>query len=438
MLGAVVLQAVLILCNAVFSCAEVAVVSLNSAKLEELEKKDEAKAELLMRCKGKQEFFLATMQLVSTLCICLGSAFGALLFKEPLERWLAGIGIYMEQGVMDRLCVLAIAMVLCVLTMIFGRLVPKRLAAEYIGTVAMRFCSMIYTAMLILHPLVWLLVKTSHCILRLMHVDPHRQIQITEEEIRLMAESGSQKGIIDTQENEFIQNVFEFNDVSVDEVCTHRKDVVCVYAEDDVGEWDKVIFENRHSFYLICGDDTDDIVGVLDARDYLRLKDRSREHVMSCCVRKPYFVPESMKASSLFSNMKKTGNYFAVAIDEYGGMAGIVTMRDLLQLIVGEWKEHDEEPQPQDIEKTGENSWRIQGSASLDEAAEALELELPQDEYDTFGGYVLGQLGYVPDDGSSVTLETPELTVEVCSVMDHRVEETLVTKKQQSEKAELP
>ena len=125
-----------------------------------------------------------------------------------------------------------------------------------------------------------------------------------------MAESGSQKGTIDTQENEFIQNVFEFNDVSVDEICTHRKDVVCVYADESREEWEKVIYENRHSFYVVCGEDTDDIVGVLDAREYLRSRDHSREAVMKNCVRKPYFIPENMKAASLFSKYEKDRKLF--------------------------------------------------------------------------------------------------------------------------------
>ena len=403
MIGAIILQVILIALNAVFTCAETAIVSLNDNQLEEMAKKDEAKVALLSGFKAKQERFLTAMQLVSMASVCLGSAYAALVFRKPLEE--------------------------CIVTMIFGRMVPKRLAAEKEEEMAVRFSSIVYVVQIVFFPLIWLLIAASHTLLRLCGVDPHRQTQITEEEIRLMAESGSQKGTIDTQENEFIQNVFEFNDVSVDEICTHRKDVVCVYADESREEWEKVIYENRHSFYVVCGADTDDIVGVLDAREYLRSRDHSREAVMKNCVRKPYFIPENMKAASLFSNMKKTGNYFAVAIDEYGGMAGIVTMRDLLELIVGEWKEHDEEPEPSDIEKIGDSLWCIQGAASLDEVAEELDVELPLDEYDTFGGYVLGELCYVPDDGTQVSVLTPDLEIMVTSIKDHRVEETTVRKR---------
>lgn len=435
MIGAIVLQVILIALNAVFTCAETAIVSLNENQLEEIGKKDEEKAEILSGFKAKQERFLTTMQFVSMASMCLGSAYAALVFRKPLEALIGKSGQTLNPGVFDALCITAISLIWGIVTMIFGRMVPKRLAAEKEEEMAVRFSSVVYVAQTVFFPLVWLLIAASHSILRLCGVDPHRQAQITEEEIRLMAESGSQKGIIDTQENEFIQNVFEFNDVSVDEICTHRKDVVCVYADESREEWEKVIYENRHSFFVVCGEDTDDIVGVLDAREYLRTKDHAREAVMRTCVRKPYFVPENMKAASLFSNMKKTGNYFAVAIDEYGGMAGIVTMRDLLELIVGEWKEHDEAPEPSDIEKIGDSFWRIQGVASLDEVAEELDIELPLDEYDTFGGYVLGELGYVPDDGTQVSVLTSDLEIMVTSISDHRVETTTVRRRLTQEPA---
>ena len=397
MIGAIILQVILIALNAVFTCAETAIVSLNDNQLEEMAKKDEAKAALLSGFKAKQERFLTAMQLVSMASVCLGSAYAALVFRKPLEDFIGKSGQAINPNVLDGLCVTAISLVLCIVTMIFGRMVPKRLAAEKEEEMAVRFSSIVYVVQIVFFPLIWLLIAASHTLLRLCGVDPHRQTQITEEEIRLMAESGSQKGTIDTQENEFIQNVFEFNDVSVDEICTHRKDVVCVYADESREEWEKVIYENRHSFYVVCGEDTDDIVGVLDAREYLRSRDHSREAVMKNCVRKPYFIPENMKAASLFSNMKKTGNYFAVAID--------------------------------DIEKIGDSLWRIQGAASLDEVAEELDVELPLDEYDTFGGYVLGELCYVPDDGTQVSVLTPDLEIMVTSIKDHRVEETTVRKR---------
>ena len=426
MVETVILQAALILLNAIFTCAQTAVMSINSNKLEELAKHESKKVSILIKLQAKEEQFLASMQFVTLGCTCLGSAYASLVFREPLEIWLGSRGKDVDPNVLDMGCVAAISMIICIITMIFGRMIPRKLAAQNEEGVALRFASIVHAVQTILFPIVWLMIAVSHSILRLCGVDPHRQEQITEEEIRLMAESGSQKGTIDTQENEFIQNVFDFSDVFVDEICTHRKDVVCVFADEDCEQWESKIYENHHSFYVVCGEDTDDIVGVLDAREYFRQKDHSRENVMKSCVRKPYFVPENMKAASLFSNMKKTGNYFAVAIDEYGGMAGIVTMRDLIELIVGEWQEHDEKPRQCDIEKVSDTVWKIQGAASLAEAAKELDIELPLGEYDTFGGFVLGELGYVPDDGTQAVVTMPILEITVTSMCDHRVEETIV------------
>lgn len=429
MLGAVILQIVLILCNAAFSAAEAAVTDLNDSQLEERAKNGNAQAEKLLKMKRSQSRFLTTMRLLITFCGYLGSAYAAVCFRQPFEEWLTGCGLKLDEGAAVVPETAALALILSLAMLVLGYLVPRGLATKNTRRAAEVLCGPVGLLYTVFFPLVWLVTVVSHGILRLFHIDPNEQDEVTEEEIRLIVESGSQMGAIDSQENEFIQNVFEFNDVSVDEVCTHRKDAVCVYLEDDKEAWDKVIYENKHSFYLVCGEDTDDIAGVLDARDYFRLKDYSRENVMATCVHKPYFIPENMKAASLFRNMKKTGNYFAVAIDEYGGMAGIVTMRDLLELIVGEWKEKDEEPEPEDIRKVHDNIWHIRGAASLDEVAKELETQLPVDEFDTFGGYILGELGYVPDDGSTLSLEAGELIIQVKSVEDHRIEDTVVKKK---------
>ena len=193
-------RSILIALNAVFTCAETAIVSLNDNQLEEMAKKDEAKASLLSGVKSKQERFLTAMQLVSMASVCLGSAYAALVFRKPLEDFIGKSGQAINPNVLDGLCVTAISLVLCIVTMIFGRMVPKRLAAEKEEEMAVRFSSIVYVVQIVFFPLIWLLIAASHTLLRLCGVDPHRQTQITEEEIRLMAESGSQKGTIDTQD----------------------------------------------------------------------------------------------------------------------------------------------------------------------------------------------------------------------------------------------
>ena len=253
------------------------------------------------------------------------------------------------------------------------------------------------------------------------------------EEIRMMVSVGSEKGVIDQDENEMIQNVLDFNDVYVEEICTHRKDVVSLDMDESLEEWREIIRTSRHNYMPVYGKDTDDIVGVFDTRAFLRMEGNcdglTQKEVLDHCLRKAYFVPENMKADTLCKNMKTSGVHFAVAIDEYGGMSGIVTMHDLIELIIGELFEEGENQEPDDIEKLEENCWRIQGSADLEDVAELLELHLPVDEYDTFGGYVFGVLGRIPDEGDSFCMETDDLDIRVENVQAHRMESAIVSKK---------
>ena len=149
-------------------------------------------------------------------------------------------------------------------------------------------------------------------------------------------DAGSEKGAIDCEEKELIQNVFEFNDISVEEICTHRTDVSMLWMDESIDEWEEIIHESRHSYFPVCGEDVDDIIGILDAKDYFRLKEKNHEIIMREAIKPAYFVPENVKASTLFQNMKKSGNYFAVVLDEYGGMEGIITVRDLIEELVGD------------------------------------------------------------------------------------------------------
>lgn len=430
MIGAIVLQVILIICQGVFSAAEAAALDLSDAKLEELMRTGNSKALGLHRLEESPTRFLTTMRFLTGFCGWLGSACAALSFRDLVCSAAVKLLPGLSNAAAQIISVIVIVLIFSCVSLIIGYIVPRRLAVKNAQKTALASYGIISLLYKFFFPLIWFIIAVSRLILRLLGIDPNEREEVTEEEIRLMAESGSQMGAIDSQENEFIQNIFEFNDVTVDEVCTHRKDAVCVYTDDDKAEWDRVVYENKHSFYPVCGENTDDVVGVLDARDYLRMKNPSMSEIMENCVNKPYFVPESMKASVLFGEMKENGNYFAVAIDEYGGMAGIVTMRDLIELIVGEWNEKDEEPKPDDIQKKGEDSWLILGGTSLDDVAKELDVKLPVDEFDTFGGYVFDCLGYVPEDGKKeLKVETEELVICIRSVEDHRIEETFVEKK---------
>lgn len=435
MLGAVILQIILIALNAVFACAEIAVLSMSDVKLEGMSKEGNRSAKRLMALTKNPAKFLSTIQVAITLAGFLGSAFASENFAPVCANWLIGLGVTIPENILKTICVCVITLIISYFSIVFGELIPKRVAMKKTESVSLALSGILTVVAQVFRPIVWLLTISTNGLLRLIGINPEEEEQVTEEEIRMMVAAGSEKGTIDTGENEMIQNVFEFNDTPVEEVCTHRVDVDYLDIEDDQDAWDECVYSTEHSYYPVCGESSDDIIGILNAKEYLRMKDRTRETVMEKAVRKPFFVPETMKADALFAKMKKSGNYFAVVVDEYGGMSGIATMRDLVELLVGELAE-GEEDHVEDIVALGTDEWKIQGTASLDDVAEALDVELPIEEYDTFSGYICGTLGEVPDDGVTFDLETDDLKIQVQKVQDRRIEEAFVFKKKKPEEEE--
>lgn len=240
---------------------------------------------------------------------------------------------------------------------------------------------------------------------------------------------GCEKGAIDTEERTFIQNVFEFDDLTAGEIATHRTDVSALWMEDSDETWEKTLHETRHSRYPICDGSIDKVVGVLIAKDWFRLTDHSRKAVMKGAVRPAVFVPEGVKADVLFRDMKRRHNPFAVVCDEYGGMSGVITMSDLVERLVGETPDEDSAvaPEAPDVEKVGPNVWRVQGSAPLDEVAKAIGVPLDAEDCDTFGGFLLAELGAIPADGSQANLKVGRLEVEIPEIRGKRVAVALVT-----------
>ena len=405
--GSLILQIVLIAINAIFACVEIAVVSINDTKLEKMVSDGNKKAIRLQKLTSQPSRFLATIQVAITLSGFLGSAFAADNFSEPLVAWLLSIGVPIPEKTLDTIAVVLITLILSYVTLIFGELVPKRVAMNKTEAISLGLSGMITFVSKVFAPLVWLLTASTNGVLRLLGIDPNeKEDEVTEEEIRMMVDAGSEKGAIDCEEKELIQNVFEFNDISVEEICTHRTDVAMLWMDESIDEWEEIIHESRHSYFPVCGEDVDDIIGILDAKDYFRLREKNHEIIMREAIKPAYFVPENIKASTLFQNMKKSGNYFAVVLDEYGGMEGIITVRDLIEELVGDLSEEQEADRQQEIEQVNDDTWKILGTTQLDDVAEALDVELPLDEYDTFGGY----------------------KIKVVKVKDHRVENTVVKK----------
>lgn len=250
---------------------------------------------------------------------------------------------------------------------------------------------------------------------------------VSEEDIREMIHVGSESGNIKQAQTEMIQNIFEMDDITIEEICTHRSDVIMLHLEDSAETWKQIIHDNRHTFYPICREDEDDIIGVLDTRDYFRLADTSSQDViLNHAMDAPFFEAESCKVDHLFKEMTAHKNYFAIVLDEYGGMTGICTLHDIMESLVGEIYEEDELDR-KEIQRIDSNQWRIYGSAEIEDVEQALGISLhDDDENETFNGYILSQYGRIPENGSQFEIRTKDLLITVKEVKNHRIEQTIV------------
>ena len=434
------LQVFLIALNAVFASAEIAVISINDAKLAQLAAEGDKRALRLARLTSQPARFLATIQVAITLSGFLGSAFAAENFSDGLVSWLVSLGVGVPAATLDAIAVVIITLILSYFTLIFGELVPKRVAMRKAESLALGISGLISTIATLFAPIVWFLTVSTNAVLRLLGIDPNAEEEtVSEEEIRMMVDVGTQKGTIDHEEKQFIQNVFEFDDLTAGEIATHRTDLTILWLEETMEEWANTIHSSRHTRYPVCGKSADDVVGILNAEDYFRLTDRSRACVMERAVEPVYFVPESVKADVLFRNMKGGRHLLAVVLDEYGGMTGIVTINDLVEQLVGDLGDEGLCSQPLPlIEALDASTWKIRGEAPLDEVAQALGISLPCNKFDTFNGLVFGALAVIPLDGDTVEVETCGLAIHVTSIRGHQVESALVHRKEvpQTEPAE--
>lgn len=436
MAGAIILQIVLIFLNAVFASAEIAVISANENKIAKMADSGDKRAKRLYSLKSQPSKFLSTIQVTISLAGLLGSAFAADNFAGPLAEALYNAGLSISLSTLNTICLVVVTLILAYFNIVFGELIPKRLAMRRADGMALGMSGMLKVVSVIFAPLVWLLTVSTNGILRLFGMKPGDDEDTpTAEEILLLAEAGSAKGSIEVRENELIRNVFEFTKTDVSEVCTHRKDTDILYMDDDEEEWDRIVRETRHTYYPVCGKDADDVLGMLSTKKYFRLDDRSRQSVMENAVEPAMFVAGSMQADALFDKMKSSRCYVAIVVDEYGGMRGIITIHDLIELIMGDLNEQDEKAE-YTIEKIDDDTWEITGLAPIDEVEKALGIKIPPQEtedYEIFGGYVAGLLGAIPADGTTARTETPLMRIEVLSVVDHRIEKVRVTVKEEED-----
>ncbi len=412
----IVLALILIALSAFFSASETAFTSFNRAKMKTLAADGNKRAASALKLADNYDRLLSTILVGNNIVnISLSSIatvwFVALLTDPAVAPYAPGIS----------------TAIITVLVLIFGEITPKSLAKDHAEGLAMAITPVLRLFIWILTPINFIFMlwkKLMTKIFKAKSVDT-----VTEGELLTLVDEAHEDGSIDEYNKELIENIFDFDDLTAGEIATHRTELVLLDISDDESVWNDKINNSRFSRYPIFGESIDDIIGILDARGYLRLEDKSRENVMKTVVEPAYFVPETVKADILFKNMRENKESLAVVLDEYGGTRGIVTTTDLVECLVGEFtKTDDNEEEIEEVEILSENSWRISGSAAISEVEEAIGVKLDDDsDSDTLSGFVLGLYGSVPEDGSSFDVSTPTLDIKIEEIKDHKVDTVILT-----------
>ena len=426
----ILLQVVLILINAFFAATELAVVSLNSTKLRKLEEDGNKTASKLLKMVEEPSAFLSTIQVAITLAGYLGSAFAAENFSGDLSNWLYyTLGFQaLSLKALNTVSIIIITIILSYFTLVFGELVPKRIAMQKPYEVAKLACGVIRGMAFVLRPVIWLLSVSVNAVLRLLRLKVEAEEEsVTEDEIRMMVDLGGQRGTIDEDEQEWIQNVFDFGDISVREAMTPRNDVDALPDDADDQEILEMVRECGRSRIPVYQENIDTIVGILNARDFLLDRNSGKNTPLKKLLRPAYFAPETIKADNLFKEMQKEKVHIAIVVDEYGGTEGIITMEDLLEEIVGNIYDEFDQPEQPEIVPLGENQWRVSGATPLSSLVDDLDLPLPEsDDYDTLGGMIVTRLSSIPKDGEELDLEVNGVALHVERIRDHRIESVVV------------
>ena len=428
----IIVLVILIFINAFFAAAEISVISLSEAKLRKQAEDGDKKAKKLLTLMQSPDRFLSAIQIAITLAGFLSSAFAADSFADPLVRWLIeDVGFTaIPQNALNTIVVVIITIILAYFNLVLGELVPKRLGMKKTEKVARATVGLVSGVARVFRPLIWFLSKSTNAVLRLMGIDPSaEEEEVSEDEIRMMVDLGEEQGAIEATEKELIENIFEFNNTTAEDVMVHRTDMVMLWVDDTAEEIINTIRESGMSRFPVYEENADDIVGILSTREYLLNAQLAHPKTLRELLRPAYFVPESVRTDVLFRDMQSKKVHLSIVVDEYGGTSGLVTLEDLLEEIVGNIYDEFDPQEEKDIEQLEENLWKIAGSCSLDQVAEALDIEFDDDEEsDTLGGLVYTQLSMIPEDGTQLEVDTHDLHIKVTEITDRRVEWTLVSK----------
>ena len=411
---------ILILLNAFFAATEIAFISLNDAKIEKRAKEGDKKAKQINKMLKEPSKFLATIQIGITLAGFLSSAFASDAFADKLAPMLENIipiGISVWKGI----SIVIITIILSYFTLVFGELVPKRIAMKNHEKVADLTIGIVRFISIVTAPFVKLLTASTNFVSKIFGVNENEEETVTEEEIRMMVDVGEEKGTIEEEEKELINNVFEFNDITVSEIMTHRTDMYAININDNIMEMLDELDEYKYSRIPIYEETIDDIKGILYIKDLFKYISMGQKNInIREVMREAYFVSQHKMINDLFKEMQRNNKQMAIVVDEYGGTAGIVTMEDIIEELVGNiFDEYDDVEN--EYEKIDENTYRISGSISIYDLKKILNVDIPEGDYDTLSGYLVELLDRIPNDDEKPVIETEKVTYKIEEYEDKRI-----------------
>ena len=413
MIKQILLQIILIALNAFFAATEIAVISLNEKKVRALAEDGNKKAVKMLKIIEEPTQFLSTIQIGITLAGFLGSAFAADNFAEVLSAAISkAFNLSADNTkIINTVAVVLVTLILSYFTLIFGELVPKRIAMKHKEKLANSVCGIISFLAAVLKPIIWFLTVSTNAVLRLVGIDPHEKEEpVSEEDIVLMLDAGADEGSLDHDDIEYIKNVFKLDKMTAEDVMTPRKSVISISYDTSDKEILEIIEEESYSRIPVYEDNPDKIIGILHACDYL-LKRNEKNFDLKSILHTPVFVPETVSLDVLFKDMQTDHNHLAVVVNEYGETSGIVTMEDILEEIVGEiWDERDEEID--EFKKIGDNTYKVLCTASLEDFREYFKLE-DEEELDvsTVNGWITEITGIIPEVNYSFDYKNLTVTI---------------------------
>lgn len=428
MLGQISLVIVLLVFNAFFAGSEMAFVSLNINRVKAKASTEDKKSQKIVQILSDSTNFLSSIQVGVTLSGFLASAFASEAFSSLLVTLLLDMGLKFSPEVIKPFAVILITIILSYLTILFGELVPKKIAMAHPEKFAnavvfpVSFFSKMFT------PLVKFLSISTNLSLRMLGIDPEElEDSATEEEIRLLVSVSQESGNIDETEREMIDNIFAFDDMDVEEIMTHRTEVLALSDEWTFDEIIDFVADERFTRYPIYKDSIDNIIGTIHLRDLLKYTHSKKEYVLEDILRKPYYIPTSKKTDDLFNEFKLSKTHIAIVVDEYGGTAGIVTMEDIIEEIMGDISDEYDEDESDGISQISEEMWIVEGDTELYDLQSALDISLPIEKFDTVSGFIIGELGRLPEFSDLNSVETA-IVYENYRFIITKAEEKVVTK----------